>query len=153
MNASIISALAALVGAAIGGLTSVLASWLTQQTQAKAQWIAQERIHRQELYRDFIEQASNCYVDALQHGKPDISVLVAIYAKIGRMRVLSSPRVVESADRIGRKIVDTYWRRTRAFSNYKTCSTVTQSTFLATSAPPVALNSTCFVPSNSERSA
>lgn len=36
MNASVISALAALVGAAIGGMTSVLASWLTQRTQVRA---------------------------------------------------------------------------------------------------------------------
>ena len=65
MNASIISALAALVGAAIGGLTSVLASWLTQQTQAKTQWIAQDRMRRQELYKEFIEEASKAYADAL----------------------------------------------------------------------------------------
>lgn len=108
MNASIISALAALVGAAIGGLTSVLASWLNQQTQAKAQWIAQDRIGRQELYREFIEEASKAYADALQHDKPDIPLLVAIYAKMSRMRVLSSPKVVEAAEHVGRKIIDAY---------------------------------------------
>jgi hypothetical protein len=115
MNASIISALAALLGAAIGGLTSVLASWLTQQTQAKAQWIAQERIRRQDLYKEFIEQASKAYIDALQHDKPDISALVEIYAKISRMRVLSTPRVIESADRIARKIVDAYLAPDKSF--------------------------------------
>jgi hypothetical protein len=115
MNASIISALAALLGAAIGGLTSVLASWLTQQTQAKAQWIAQERIRRQDLYREFIEEASKAYVDALQHDRPDISALVEIYAKISRMRVLSTSKVVESADRIGRKIVDAYLAPDKSF--------------------------------------
>jgi hypothetical protein len=108
MNASIVSALAALIGAAIGGLTSVLASWLTQQTQAKAQWIAQDRIRRQELYKEFIEDASRAYADALQHDKPDIATLVGIYAKMSRMRVQSSPAVVESAERVGRKIIDAY---------------------------------------------
>jgi len=115
MNASIISALAALVGAAIGGLTSVLASWLTQQTQAKAQWIAQERVRRQDLYKGFIEEASKCYVDALQHDKPDISALVGIYAMIDRMRVQSSPKVVDSAERVGRKIVDAYLAPDKSF--------------------------------------
>src|ERR1700751_2939009 len=52
MNASIISALAALVGAAIGGLTSVLASWLTQKTQARAQWGTHDKIGRQEVYKE-----------------------------------------------------------------------------------------------------
>jgi hypothetical protein len=115
MNASIISALAALLGAAIGGLTSVLASWLTQQTQAKAQWIAQERARRQELYKDFIEEAAKCYVDALQHDKPDITALVGIYAKIDRMRVQSSSKVVESAERVGRQIVDAYLAPDKSF--------------------------------------
>jgi hypothetical protein len=115
MNASIISALAALLGAAIGGLTSVLASWLTQQSQAKAQWIAQDRIRRQELYKEFIEEASKCYADALQHDKPDIPALVGIYAKMSRMRVQSSPKVVESAERIGRKILDAYLAPDKSF--------------------------------------
>jgi hypothetical protein len=66
MNSSIISALAALGGAITGGLTSVLASWLTQHAQARAQWRAQDKLHRQELYKEFIEMASKCYIDALQ---------------------------------------------------------------------------------------
>lgn len=115
MDASIITALAALLGATIGGLTSVLASWLTQQTQAKAQWIAQERTRRQELYKDFIEEAARCYIDALQHDKADISTLVGIYAKIDRMRVQSSPEVIASAERVGRKIVDTYLAPDKSF--------------------------------------
>ena len=115
MNASIISALAALVGAAIGGLTSVLASWLTQQTQAKAQWILQDRGRRQELYKEFIEEAAKSYADALQNDKPDISALVGIFAKIDRMRVQSSPKVVESAERVGRRIVDAYLAPDKSF--------------------------------------
>jgi hypothetical protein len=115
MNASVITALAALAGAAIGALTSVLASWLTQRIQARVQWLAQDKLLRQELYREFIEQASKCYVDALQHDKADIPNLVGIYAKMGRMRVLSSPKVVESAEQVGRKIIDTYLEPDKTF--------------------------------------
>jgi hypothetical protein len=115
MNASVISALAALLGAAVGGLTSVLASWLTQRTQARTQWLAQDKLRQQELYKEFIEEASKCYVDALQHDKADIPALVGLYAKMGRMRVLSSPKVAESAERIGRKIVDTYLEQDKTF--------------------------------------
>ena len=115
MNASVISALAALLGAAIGGLTSVLASWLNQPTQARAQWLVQDKLRRQELHKEFIEEASKCYFDALQHDKADIPALVGLCAKIGRMRVLSSPKVVESAEQIGRKIVDTYLEQDKTF--------------------------------------
>ena len=115
MNASVISALAALAGAAIGGLTSVLASWLTQRAQARAQWLTQDKLRRQQLYKEFIEQASNAYIDALQHDKVDISAVVGLYAKLSRMRVLSSPKVVESADQIARQIVDTYLAPNKTF--------------------------------------
>jgi hypothetical protein len=98
MNASILSALAALAGAITGGLTSVLASWLTQHAQARAQWRAQDKLRRQELYKEFIEAASKCYIDALQCDKADIPALVELYVRVGRMRILSSPKVVESAE-------------------------------------------------------
>jgi hypothetical protein len=115
MNPSVISALAALAGATIGGLTSVLASWVAQRVQARAQWIVQDKLRRQELYREFIEVASKAYVDALQHGEADVSTLVEVYAKIGRMRVLSSPEVVDAADKIVRTIVDTYLEPDKTF--------------------------------------
>lgn len=115
MDASAISAVAALTGAAIGGLTSVLASWLMQKTQTRAQWLAQDKVRRQELYKEFIEDAARCYVDALQHDKADIPALVGLYAKIRRMRILSSPKVVETAEQIGRRILDTYLEPDRSF--------------------------------------
>ena len=115
MDASIITALAALAGAAIGGLTSVLASWLTQHAQARAQWIAQDKLRRQELYKEFIEAASKCHVDALQHDKADIPALVELYVRVGRMRILSSPNVVESAELVARRIVDTYLAPNKTF--------------------------------------
>ena len=108
MNASVISAFAALAGATIGGLTSVLASWLSQHAQAKAQWLAQDKLRRQKLYQEFIEAASKCNIHALQHDEPDIPALVELYVKVGRMRILSSPKVVESAEFVARRIVDTY---------------------------------------------
>src|SRR6202047_5396926 len=115
MNASIITALAALAGAAIGGLTSVLASWLTQHAQARAQWIAQDKLRRQELYKEFIEAASKCYVDALQHDKADLPALVELYVRVGRMRILSSPKVVETAELVARRIIDTYLEPNKTF--------------------------------------
>jgi len=108
MDPSIISALAALAGATIGGLTSVVGAWWTQQKQVTAQELAQDKLRRQELYREFIEDASKIYGDALQHDKTDVSALVGIYTRISRMRVLSSPKVVESAEQAAKAIVDAY---------------------------------------------
>ena len=108
MDTSIIPALAGLTGAAIGGLTSGIASWVAQKTQSRVQLMAQDKVLRQELYKEFIETATRCYVDALQHEKPDVPALVNLYGKIGRMRVLSSPKVLASAEQIGQKIANMY---------------------------------------------
>ena len=116
MNASVITALAALAGAAIDGLTSVFASWLAQHAQARAQWVAQDKLRRQDLYKEFIEAASRCYADALLHEKPEMPALVELYAKIGRMRVLSSPSVIASAEQIGRKITEIYLEPNKTFA-------------------------------------
>jgi hypothetical protein len=56
-NVSIISALAALTGAAVGGLTSGIATWLNHRSEVRAQWTLHEKSRRQNLYRDFIEEA------------------------------------------------------------------------------------------------
>src|SRR6202030_3408155 len=115
MDASIVSSLAALTGTAIGGLTSVAANWLTQRGQIRAQWLHHERSRRQILYRDFIEEASKCYIDALQHNEADIPGLVGLYAKLNRMRVQSSRLVVHRAEEVARKILDTYLEPDRDF--------------------------------------
>ena len=106
MDTSIISALAALTGAAVGGLTSGIANWLNHRSQVRAQWILHEKTRRQLLYRDFIEEASKCYIDALQHDEADIPGLVGLYAKLSRMRTLSSKSVVHCAEDVARKILD-----------------------------------------------
>jgi hypothetical protein len=108
MDGSAITTLAALLGAAVGGLTSVTATWLTQRTQVRAQWLGQEIQRRQDLYKGFIEDASRCYVHALQHDEPDISGLANLYAKLGWMRILSAPKVLATAQHIEHKILDTY---------------------------------------------
>ena len=115
MDGSIISAIAALAGAAVGGLTSGIANWINHRSQIRAQWLNHEKSRRQILYRDFIEEASKCYIDALQHDEADIAGLVGLYAKLSRMRALSSTQVIDNAEKVMRKILDTYLEPDRSF--------------------------------------
>jgi hypothetical protein len=115
VDASIISALAALTGAAVGGLTSGIANWLNHRSQVRAQWILHEKTRRQILYKDFIEDAAKCYIDALQHDEADVPGLVSLYAKLSRMRTLSSKPVVHCAEDVARKILDTYLEPDKSF--------------------------------------
>src|ERR1700722_7302343 len=115
LDASIISALSALTGAAVGGLTSGITNWLNHRSQIRAQWLLHEKNRRQMLYRDFIDEASRCHIDALQHTEADIPGLVSLYAKLSRMRTHSSGPVVNRADEVVRTILDTYLEPDRSF--------------------------------------
>ena len=108
MNASAVTAIAALAGAAIGGFTSIIASWLIQHAQVKAQRLAQDQLRRQEIYKEFIKDAAKLYIDALQSDKADVASLMGLYAALSNMRVLSSASVVDHADQIVKQILNAY---------------------------------------------
>ena len=78
-----------------------------------------EKNRRQILYRDFIEEASKCYIDALQHDEANVPGLVGLYAKLSRMRVLSSKPVVDTAESITRKILDAYLEPDKSFTELR----------------------------------
>ena len=129
MNATLISAFAALAGASIVAAVSFLRSWLVHHGQVRAQWVAQERLRLQDLYKEFIEESSKCYLDALQHHEPDISLLVVLYAKMSRMRVLASPNVLASAERALQRIIDTYSETDVTFTDISLRTMVQQESF------------------------
>ncbi len=81
MDSASISGLAALGGDLIGGLTSFAASWVSQQTQVRAQQVAHKLTRREDLYKDFIEEASKLYADSLIHDTPDVSQLIRLYGR------------------------------------------------------------------------
>ena len=115
MNTSVVTALAALAGAAIGSVSSVMASWLAQYAQARTQGRAQNQVRREELYRQFIEESSKLYLHALQNDDADVGALMHLYAELSRMRILSSTAVVDSADQLLKKIVNTYLEPNKTF--------------------------------------
>jgi hypothetical protein len=117
MDPAYLSAFAALAGSTIGGLTSLATSWFTQHAQFRAQQLGQDLVRREDLYKHFIEEASRLYTDAFEHNQPDVSKMVNLYALISRMRVLSTPQVVESADRVARTIIETYLGPNRTFGD------------------------------------
>src|SRR5271167_4938997 len=98
MDVAYLSAVAALAGSAVGGLTAFLSSLLGRNAQLRAQLFLNDKGSRQELYRDFVDRASMLYIEALTIDKPDLSRAIALYALISRMRIVSSPRVVEEAE-------------------------------------------------------
>lgn len=99
MDVAYITALSALGGSLVGGLTSGFTTWLTQRSKARAGELAREMSRRDGLYNDFIVEASKAYGDAIASNEPQIQQLLALYAMISRMRVLAFPRTVECAEK------------------------------------------------------
>ena len=108
MDAAYLSALSALGGSVVGGLTTGLSTWLSQREQAKAGQLAHNQSRREELFKDFIVAASKAYGEALMTDKPQIQDIVALYAMISRMRVLCSPQVVGCAENVMRATSNAY---------------------------------------------
>jgi hypothetical protein len=106
MDTASISALAALSGSVIGGLTSLIATWLSQSAQARTQQLIEHRTRRQQLYQTFMEEASRLYAQALTSDDAKIGDLVSLYAMVARMRVLSAPAVVSHAEAVVGAIID-----------------------------------------------
>jgi hypothetical protein len=119
MTVGYIPALAAFGGSAVGGLASLVATWVTQRRKDSVRRVAQEKTRRQKLYRRFIEEASKLYADALVHDTSEVSKLVSMYALIGRMRVVSNDAVIERAEAVARTIIDTYFSPNKTFSELR----------------------------------
>ena len=100
MDVAYISALSALAGSVVGGLTSGFTSWLSQRSQAHNEQLIRDRTRRQELYKDFILEASKVYTGAVMSNEPNIQELIALYGMLSRMRTMSSSAVVTCAERI-----------------------------------------------------
>ena len=114
MDAAYVSAGFGLVGAMIGGLTSLATSLLTQHTQARERRLEASRTSRQAVFTDFIAEASRLYADALSHEKDDVNDLVQLYAMVGRMRLFASRPVVEAAQQAMDVIITTYLEPNRS---------------------------------------
>lgn len=83
---SALSALSALAGSVIGGLTSGVTTGMNLRAQARAARRAHHLARQEDLFRDFIIAASKTYGEAIQSNEPQVQELVALYAMISRMR-------------------------------------------------------------------
>src|ERR1700686_4155495 len=101
-------AVAALAGSTNGGLTTLAVAWMTERSQAGVELTARDRTTRHKLYKQFIDEASKLYGDALVNNAVEIPMLIGTYALISRMRVISSSAIVDKAEAALRTIVDIY---------------------------------------------
>jgi len=109
MDATHVSAIAALAGSFIGGMASIATTWLTQFSQTRAQRVAQTITRREQLYEEFIEEAARLFIEALSSERIDPSKFVHLYGTLGKMRLFASKKVISMAQ-VMLKITDAFYR-------------------------------------------
>ena len=119
MDAALISAVSALAGSVIGGLTTGFTTLLSQRTQARAGQIAHDLARREDLIRDFVVAASKTYGDAIVNSEPKMPEIVELYAMVSRMRVLGMPRSVACAEIVMQSIIETYFAPNRTVADIR----------------------------------
>jgi hypothetical protein len=110
-----IPAIASFSGSASGTLASIVTGWVTQRRKDRVRHTLRATYQLEELYKDFIEEASRLYADALVNDKSEISKLVDLYSLIARMKILSSDAVIEAAEKAAHLIIQTYLAPNRTF--------------------------------------
>jgi len=108
MSPGIIAAAAAIFGSIVGALGSVVGTWIVQRHQDRRDLMAKQIIRREALYSDFITESARVFVDALQHNVSDPQKLIPVYALLSRIRLSSSPLVLERAEEVVKAILIAY---------------------------------------------
>ena len=105
MNDALISAVAALTGSALGGVTPLVSNYLIQRGLTERELLTRELTERQSMYSEFIRFGTSVYVKAItlepQNGSLDD--LVALYALVSRIRLCPSAPVFKAAEDFAEK--------------------------------------------------
>jgi hypothetical protein len=110
MNAAALSAIAALGGTALGGLTPLISNYLIQKGLTKRELLTRELAVRQTVYVDFIQFATKVYVSATtkQLDDGDVDELIGLYALVSRIRLFASKPVIEAAEDFATRVTKLY---------------------------------------------
>src|SRR5260370_41087747 len=108
MNSGLIAGLAAVSGSIVGGLGSVVGTWITTRRQDLRDLLAKTIVRREALYSDFITEGARQLVDALEHNTSDPQKLIPAYALLSRIRLSSSSSVLAEAEEGIKTILNTY---------------------------------------------
>jgi hypothetical protein len=107
IDPSLVSSLAALFGALIGGTSTLVAAIYTQRWQDRLQRVASEVRKREAVYAEFVMSASNLLLKAYTQNDValggDEQQLVGL---INRMRLFASDAVVSAAEAAFRAIIN-----------------------------------------------
>ena len=109
MDATLVGAMAAVLGSLVGGSATVATAWLTQTTASRRELVQMEFRKRETLYGEFIAECSKLLIDAMAHTLDKPETLLNAYALLNRIRLSASPAVLAEAEHLLRRITEQYF--------------------------------------------
>lgn len=111
MDASVLTAMSAVLGSLVGGSATVATTWVAQRTASRRELVQGDFAKREMLYGEFIAECAKLIVDAYTHKLEKPEALIPLYALINRIRVRASPPVLAEAEHLLRHITERYFAR------------------------------------------
>ena len=114
VDASVLSAMSAVVGSIVGLSASVATTWVSQRTIARRQALDAQIKKREALYGEFISECSRLAIDALDHSLESPEKILKIYELENRIRLCASEPVVAATARAIQWIGEQYMKENLA---------------------------------------
>jgi hypothetical protein len=109
VDATLVTALAAVLGSLVGGSATVATAWVSQRTAKRLERNDAEIRYRQALYAEFIRESSKLVVDSFGHALEKPETLVSVYELINRIRLTASDPVLLVAEEVLRQVTEQYF--------------------------------------------
>ena len=108
IDPSLVTGMAAVMGSLAGASASIFTTWMTQRNQNHRERAQLELRRRELLYGEFIAEGFKLTADAFEHSMEHADALVNLYSILGRIRLVSSDEVVDSAEDFCKFLIDLY---------------------------------------------
>ena len=73
MDSSIIAAFSAILGTAVGGLTTFLTTFVNQRYAMRRDILAKDVANREQLYSEFLKEVGSLYFDSINRTLDEVS--------------------------------------------------------------------------------
>jgi hypothetical protein len=110
LGPTLVTAIAAVAGTLLGGLSSFATTYVTVRRQGHAERVLKDLERREDLYARFNELGSDLTLDALEHPLEDPRKLIGISALAGRIRLTGSATVLAAAEAVIDHLIESYQR-------------------------------------------
>ena len=112
MDGGVTSALAAITGAFVGGLTSLGSTLVGERSRHRRDFLQREIARRETAYSEFLDVASKIYVASATHriddDEAELPGVVSLYAVLSRIQLFASDQVIMEAVKVIDRLVKQY---------------------------------------------